>query len=89
MTKMKLWDYAEPPIALALHEAAAYIGVGTTKFLELVRSGLMPKPKMIGSQKRWIRTQLEIYVINLPDANSATQNVIDLARVKRKEDKNG
>lgn len=34
-------------------EAAIYIGLGVTKFRELVKSGQMPKPHLFGSRRVW------------------------------------
>jgi len=36
-----------------------YIGIGLTKFLELVVQGRMPKPKLIGERKVWDIQQLD------------------------------
>jgi hypothetical protein len=36
-----------PPFGMRLGEAAAYLGMGCTKFLELVSDGRLPKPLRI------------------------------------------
>ena len=48
-----------PPRGLSREEAARYIGVGTTKFDELVQAKLMPGPKRLGSRVIWDRNQLD------------------------------
>jgi hypothetical protein len=47
------------PLGLSRSQAAEYIGVGLTKFDELVRTGQMPKPKKIGSRTLYDRRLLE------------------------------
>lgn len=48
-----------PPRGLSSAEAAAYIGVGQTKFFELMRDGLMPKRVRIGGRSVWDRRKLD------------------------------
>jgi predicted DNA-binding transcriptional regulator AlpA len=40
-------------------QAADYIGVGPTKFDEMVEDGRMPKPKRIDGRTVWDRVQLD------------------------------
>ena len=47
------------PRGLSRIEAAAYIGVGATKFDELVTGGRMPQPKRIDRRKVWDRLELD------------------------------
>lgn len=47
------------PLGLDRVEAAAFIGVGVTTFDDLVRKGVMPQPRMIGSRLVWHRAELE------------------------------
>jgi predicted DNA-binding transcriptional regulator AlpA len=42
-----------PRRGLSRTEAAVYVGVGATKFDELVATGQMPKPKRIDNRKVW------------------------------------
>ena len=58
-----------PPRGLCRELAAAYIGVGGSKFDEMVREGLMPKPRVIGSRRLWDRPELDIAFSNLPHAD--------------------
>jgi predicted DNA-binding transcriptional regulator AlpA len=48
-----------PPRGLSRQQAAAYIGVGATKFDEMVSDGRMPKPKRIDGRTVWDRLQLD------------------------------
>lgn len=61
---------AEPriiPRGLSRDEAASYIGVGATKFDELVAENRMPRPKCIGSRKVWDRLALDAAFSDLPE----------------------
>ena len=52
--------------------AAAFVGVGTTKFDEMVADGRMPPPKHVDKLRRWDRLELLEAVAALPsdaDAN--------------------
>ena len=40
-------------------EAAEYVGIGTTKFDQLVAEGKLPKAKLIGSRKVWDVRELD------------------------------
>lgn len=56
-----------PPRGLGREEAARYIGVGTSKFDELVKDGRMPKPKRLDGRTVWDRVALDIAFTDLPD----------------------
>lgn len=58
-----------PPIALSRGQAAAYVGLGPSKFDELVRDGRMPKPKRIGARVVWYVADLVRAFEALPDDN--------------------
>ncbi len=47
------------PLGLSRIEAADYVGVGVSKFDELVQLGQMPKPKKIGSRTLYDRRLIE------------------------------
>lgn len=51
---------------LSAAEAAIYIGIGLTKFSQLVALGVMPKPRMIGSRRVWCVTDLDAAFDDLP-----------------------
>jgi hypothetical protein len=47
------------PRGLSRDQAAAYVGVGTTKFDDMVRDGRMPQPKHVDNRVIWDRYQLD------------------------------
>lgn len=60
----KSFDFA--PRGLSRTGAAYYIGVGTSKFDEMVRDGRMPAPKMIDSRVIWDRWEIDLAFDELP-----------------------
>lgn len=56
-----------PPRGLCREEAARYIGIGTTKFDEMVKDGRMPKPKRVDGRTVWDRIALDASFTDLPD----------------------
>lgn len=62
---------APPRRGLNRVEAAAYIGVGTTKFDALVAEGRMPKPKRIDGRRVWDIRALDSAFDELPDEGAA------------------
>jgi predicted DNA-binding transcriptional regulator AlpA len=65
----KLSDHlAYPPRVMAAERAAAYVGFGVTKFLEMVEAGEMPQPmKVSGDNPRWDRLDLDSAVDDWKD----------------------
>jgi predicted DNA-binding transcriptional regulator AlpA len=57
------------PRGLNREQAAEYIGVGSTKFDQMVADGRMPKPKRIDGRVVWDRLQLDSAFELLPDRN--------------------
>jgi|SRR6516162_6778414 len=57
---------------LSRADAAMYIGIGVTKFDELVSLGVMPKPKRIDSRRIWDIFELDLAFDHLPDENRGT-----------------
>lgn len=55
-----------PPRALGREEAARYLGIGLTKFDELVAESVLPKPKRLGRRVLWDRVQLDLFFTDLP-----------------------
>jgi hypothetical protein len=47
------------PRGLSRDQAAAYVGVGVTKFNEMVEDGRMPKPKHVDTRLLWDRYALD------------------------------
>lgn len=62
---------AYPPRGLSRDEAARYVGVGITKFDEMVNDGRMPKPKRIDGRVVWDRLQVEAAFSDLPSDGAA------------------
>lgn len=63
-----------PPRGLSRAESAAYIGISTTLFDQMVADGRMPKPKRINSRTVWDRLQLDDAFSSLPDENADATN---------------
>jgi predicted DNA-binding transcriptional regulator AlpA len=61
-----------PPRGLSRQQAAEYIGVGATKFDEMVKDGRMPKPKQIDGRIVWDRVLLDEAFEGLEDAEAPT-----------------
>jgi predicted DNA-binding transcriptional regulator AlpA len=59
-----------PRRGLSRVEAAQYIGVGTTKFDELVADGRMPKPVQIDGRKVWDIRALDLAFDVLSDQDT-------------------
>lgn len=59
-----------PPRGINRVEAAAYVGVSTTKFDEMVADGRMPIPKRIDGRVVWDRKKLDAAFDQLPDAEA-------------------
>lgn len=55
------------PRGLSRDEAARYVGVGATKFDEMVKDGRMPRPKRIDGRVVWDRLRIEAAFSDLPD----------------------
>lgn len=79
MTRADLAPYW--PRGLSREEAARYIGVGATKFDEMVRDGRMPKPKRMDGRTVWDRMALDLAFTDIPE--DGRRNFFDgLAAVK-------
>jgi predicted DNA-binding transcriptional regulator AlpA len=50
---------AYPPRGMDVEHAAAYVGLGRTKFLEMVEAGLMPRPVDLDGSPRWDRIDID------------------------------
>jgi predicted DNA-binding transcriptional regulator AlpA len=61
-----------PPRGLSRPEAAAYVGVGVTKFDEMVEDGRMPPPKCIDNRKVWDLRALDRAFDALPAETAAS-----------------
>ncbi|MCK1330647.1 MULTISPECIES: hypothetical protein [unclassified Bradyrhizobium] len=56
-------------------EAARYVGVGTTKFDEMVADGRMPKPKEVDGRVIWDRLRVEGAFIDLPSLRTVEKDL--------------
>lgn len=52
-------ERAYPPRGMRLDAAAEYVGLGRTKFLELVADGRMPAGKLVDGCRVWDRHRLD------------------------------
>lgn len=57
---------AYPPRGMSREEAARYVGVGTTKFDEMIADRRMPKPRRVDGRTVWDRVELDIAFSDLP-----------------------
>jgi predicted DNA-binding transcriptional regulator AlpA len=55
------------PRGLSREEAARYVGVGTTKFDEMVQDRRMPRPKRVDGRVLWDRLALDAAFSDLPE----------------------
>jgi len=69
----------QPPTQRGLSRvlAAGYIGVGATKFDEMVSDGRMPKPKRIDGRKVWDVRALDRFFEDLPSDGDVDHNPWD------------
>jgi len=58
-------------------EAALYVGLGATKFRELVREGRMPKPRLIDRRRIWDIDDLDAAFKSLPIEDSEPRSTTD------------
>lgn len=65
------------PRGLSRPQAAEYIGVGCSKFDEMVQDGRMPKPKRIDSRCVWDRVKLDEAFAALDGSEVAPSNPLD------------
>lgn len=59
------------PRGLSRGQSAKYVGVGTSKFDEMVKDGRMPQPKRVDGRKIWDRLELDEAFDALPHDNEA------------------
>jgi predicted DNA-binding transcriptional regulator AlpA len=66
-----------PPRGLSRAQAAEYVGIGCSKFDEMVNDGRMPRPKRIDSRCVWDRVQLDEAFAALDGGEPAPVNPLD------------
>ncbi len=59
--------------ALSEGEAALYVGIGASKFRELVHAGRMPRPRILDTRRLWDVDDLDAAFKNLPLDGGAEQ----------------
>jgi hypothetical protein len=64
---------AYPPRGMSRDEAARYIGVGITKFDEMVADRRMPRPKRVDGRVIWDRFQIEAAFTDLPEEKKVSR----------------
>lgn len=67
MTQLRPDPISYPPRGMSRDEAARYIGVGTTKFDEMVADGRMPRPKRVDGRVIWDRLRLDAAFSDIDD----------------------
>ncbi|RWD64923.1 MAG: hypothetical protein EOS36_08805 [Mesorhizobium sp.] len=72
---MKSDSLSYPPRDLSREEAARYVGVGITKFDQMVADRRMPKPKKVDGRVIWDRLKLEAAFGELPGDDE--ENIVD------------
>jgi predicted DNA-binding transcriptional regulator AlpA len=55
------------PRGMSRDVAARYVGVGATKFDEMVSDGRMPRPKRVDGRVIWDRLRLDAAFTDLPE----------------------
>jgi predicted DNA-binding transcriptional regulator AlpA len=69
---------AYPPRGMSRTVAARYIGVGATKFDQLVHDGRMPKPKRLDGRVIWDRFSLDMAFTELPEEAPRRNYMLEL-----------
>jgi predicted DNA-binding transcriptional regulator AlpA len=59
---------------LRADDAAEYLGMGKTKFLQLVEKGIIPRAFTIDSVKIWDRLDLDALIDEAKEADQPTSN---------------
>lgn len=80
----RLEHIAWVPRGLCREEAAYYIGVGPTKFDELVASKRMPQPKRIDGRVIWDRAHLDMAFNELGEIRENTADIALRASAQRR-----
>ncbi|WFU37335.1 hypothetical protein QA640_22855 [Bradyrhizobium sp. CB82] len=71
MTTRKHDSFSYAPRGMSRDEAARYIGVGATKFDEMVADGRMPRPKRVDGRVIWDRLRLDAAFSDLSEEKVA------------------
>ena len=75
---------AQPPLpegtlprGLSRQQAAAYVGVSASTFDSMIKSGSMPKPKIIGARRVWDKWKIDAAFSDLPGDGGCDDDVWD------------
>jgi predicted DNA-binding transcriptional regulator AlpA len=71
MGRTKIDTVAYPPRGLSRDDAARYVGVGVSKFDQMVADGRMPKPKRVDGRVIWDRLRIDAAFTDLPEESTA------------------
>lgn len=74
-----------PPRGLSREEAARYVGVGPTKFDEMVADRRMPKPRRVDGRTIWDRVSLDVAFNELPTAESDLKEFLEASRHRARQ----
>lgn len=81
MSKMRSNRLPIDPIGLSREVSAAYVGVGTTLFDELVVDGRMPPPRLINGRTVWDQEELYASFKALPHRGGEVARKSDWSKV--------
>lgn len=70
-------DLLTAPTAFRLVDAARHCSMSEPYFNRMVADGLLPQPRVIGTQKRWLRQELDQSHFALPVAEALPSNPCD------------
>lgn len=73
--------FSYPPRGLRREDAARYVGVGLTKFDQMVADSRMPKPKKVDGRVVWDRIKLDAAFTDLPGDDE--ENIVDFLRQRK------
>ena len=83
----KLQDHlAYPPRAFRVERAAAYIGVGTSTYLEMVADGTMPKAIRVHGVVMWDRHEIDAAIDNLKESENSFDRSMRLKAARQKNE---
>jgi len=68
---------AYPPRAMRANQAAAYLSMSRSSFLQLVAQGTMAKPSRIGGMVMWDRLALDLAFEELSEVGQGNPNSFD------------
>jgi excisionase family DNA binding protein len=79
MRQKSILPQSLPPRGICREEAAAYVGVGVTKFDQMVADGRMPAAKQIDGRRVWDVRKLDKAFDALPDSDETATGWANVA----------